>query len=146
MLPIGVIFGVFLCFWFVCLYCVVFVDKKIVFFVIYWDKVSIYPVCEFYSFSVLWLRRRCAKKVKEKDVLIPGKVSEFVFPLLMELSSVRSERVIYALRDFLVWGYTRKEVCERYGVTYSYFSKALKRVCRVGNIIVCLLEHYPFIH
>ncbi|KAE9942964.1 transcriptional regulator [Escherichia coli] len=103
-------------------------------------------MCEFYSFSVLWLRRRCAKKVKEKDVLIPGKVSEFVFPLLMELSSVRGERVIYALRDFLVWGYTRKEVCERYGVTYSYFSKALKRVCRVGNIIVCLLEHYPFIH
>ncbi|ELL3261871.1 transcriptional regulator, partial [Escherichia coli] len=45
--------------------------------------------------------------------LIPGKVSEFVFPLLMELSSVRSERVIYALRDFLVWGYTR---CERYVV------------------------------
>ena len=70
-------------------------------------------MCEFCSFSVLWLRRRCAKKVKEKDVLIQGKVFEFVFPLLMELSSVRSERVIYALRDFLVWGYTR---CERYVV------------------------------
>ncbi|WP_256137206.1 adhesin biosynthesis transcription regulatory family protein, partial [Escherichia coli] len=57
------------------------------------------------------------KKVKEKDVLIPGKVSEFVFPLLMELSSVRSERVICAFRDFLVWGYTKKKVCEVSGVT-----------------------------
>ncbi|EKQ7016340.1 PapB/FocB family fimbrial expression transcriptional regulator [Escherichia coli] len=46
------------------------------------------------------------KKVKEKDALIQGKVSEFVFSSLMELSSVRSERVICAFRDFFVWGYT----------------------------------------
>ncbi|EOY9084418.1 PapB/FocB family fimbrial expression transcriptional regulator [Escherichia coli] len=45
-------------------------------------------------------------------MLIPGRVTEDFFWLLIELSPLRSEKVIRALRDFLVLGYTRKEVCE----------------------------------
>ena len=53
-------------------------------------------------------------------MLIPGKVPEELFWLLMELSPLRSEKVIRALKDFLVLGYTRKEVCEKYEVSYGY--------------------------
>ncbi|EHC4980548.1 transcriptional regulator [Escherichia coli] len=68
-------------------------------------------------------------------VLIPGRVTEDFFWLLIELSPLRSEKVIRALRDFLVLGYTRKEVCERYKVSYGYFSLAFKRIRYIEDII-----------
>ncbi|EFD0578596.1 hypothetical protein FFW67_20690 [Escherichia coli] len=40
-----------------------------------------------------------------------------------------------ALRDFLVLGYARKEVCERYKVSYGYFSLAFKRIRYIEDII-----------
>ncbi len=75
-------------------------------------------------------------------MLIPGKVSEDFFWTLVELSPLRSEKVVRALRDFLVQGYTRKEVCEKYGVSYGYFSVALKRIRHVNNIICQLMHSY----
>ncbi|EFH2540535.1 transcriptional regulator, partial [Escherichia coli] len=47
------------------------------------------------------------------EFLIPGKMSEMHFWLLVEISPIHSEKIILALKDFLVMGYTRKEVCER---------------------------------
>ncbi|ELU9693581.1 PapB/FocB family fimbrial expression transcriptional regulator [Escherichia coli] len=74
-------------------------------------------------------------------MLTPGKVSEGLFWSLIELSPLRSEKVIRALKDFLVLGYTRKEVCEKYEVSYSYFSLALKRIRHVDDV-VCQLVQY----
>ncbi len=74
-------------------------------------------------------------------MLIPGKVPERLFWVLMELSPLRSEKVIRALKDFLVLGYTRKEVCEKYEVSYGYFSVALKRIRHVDDV-VCQLVKY----
>ena len=74
-------------------------------------------------------------------MLIPGKVPEDFFWALIELSPLRSEKVVRALRDFLVLGYVRKEVCEKYGVSYGYFSVALKRI-RHTDDIVCQLVKY----
>ncbi len=74
-------------------------------------------------------------------MLTPGKVPEELFWLLMELSPLRSEKVICALKDFLVLGYTRKEVCEKYKVSYGYLSLALKRVCHVDNITCQLMKY-----
>ncbi|EKY5157510.1 transcriptional regulator [Escherichia coli] len=75
-------------------------------------------------------------------MLIPGKVPEEFFWTLIELSPLRSEKVIRALRDFLVLGYTRKEACERYDVSYCYFSVALKRIRHVNEIICQLIHGY----
>ncbi|EFB8334500.1 PapB/FocB family fimbrial expression transcriptional regulator [Escherichia coli] len=75
-------------------------------------------------------------------MLIPGKVPEDFFWALIELSPLRSEKVVRALRDFLVLGYTRKEACEKYGVSYGYFSVALKRIRHVNNIIYQLMHSY----
>ena len=41
---------------------------------------------------------------ESNKVLIPGKVDERRFWLLIELSPFRSEKIVRALRDFLVYG------------------------------------------
>lgn len=73
-------------------------------------------------------------------MLIPGKVPEDFFWALIELSPLRSEKVVRALRDFLVMGYTRKEACERYSVSYGYFSVALKRIRHIDDIVCQLVK------
>ncbi|MBW5824455.1 transcriptional regulator [Yersinia kristensenii] len=71
-------------------------------------------------------------------------MSESIFWMLIELSPFRSEKVICALRDFLVLGYTRKEVCEKYSVSYSYFSISLRRFLHVDDVTRHLINYYSF--
>ena len=75
-------------------------------------------------------------------VLIPGKVSESLFDILIELSAIHSEKIINALRDHLVLGETRKASCERYGASISYFSVALGRLFHVSQLVSQLASHY----
>lgn len=74
--------------------------------------------------------------------LLPGKMSENQFWLLAEISPVHSEKVINALRDFLVLGYTRREACERHDVSQGYFSGALGRFQRVSMTVSRLVPFY----
>ncbi|EEJ8283280.1 adhesin biosynthesis transcription regulatory family protein [Salmonella enterica] len=74
--------------------------------------------------------------------LPPGKISEHHFWLLAEISPVHSEKVINALRDFLVFGYTRKESCERHNVSPGYFSRALGRFQRISQTVYRLIPFY----
>ncbi|HBZ8283064.1 TPA: transcriptional regulator [Escherichia coli] len=67
--------------------------------------------------------------------LIPGKVSEDLFDILIELSAIHSKKIINALRDYLVSGETRKTSCERYGASASYFSVALGRLFHVAQLV-----------
>ncbi|EJJ1300015.1 transcriptional regulator [Salmonella enterica] len=82
------------------------------------------------------------ERILKSNTLKPGKVSESFFWLLIELSPLRSEKVIRSLRDFLVFGYTRREVCEKYSVSHGYFSVALKRVLHIDNVVKQLMSHY----
>lgn len=75
-------------------------------------------------------------------VLIPGKVSEHLFDVLIELSGIHSEKIINALRDHLVSGETRKISCERYGASTSYFSVALGRLFHVSQLASRLAPYY----
>ena len=75
-------------------------------------------------------------------VLSPGKMSDGQFWLLAEISPVHSEKVIHALRDFLVLGYTRKEACERNDVSQGYFSGALGRIQRTHQAVSKLIPFY----
>ncbi|HIE1976836.1 TPA: adhesin biosynthesis transcription regulatory family protein [Escherichia coli] len=72
----------------------------------------------------------------------PGTMPENQFWLLAEISPLHSEKVIHALRDYLVDGYTRAEVCERYGVSQGYFSVSLKRFHNVHQTVYRLLPFY----
>lgn len=74
--------------------------------------------------------------------LKPGEVSEFLFWLLIELSSLRSEKAIRALSDFLILGYTRREVCEKYHLSGSHFSVALRQLMRVNDLARLTASYY----
>lgn len=74
--------------------------------------------------------------------LIPGKVSEHLFDILIELSGIHSKKIINALRDHLVSGEARKISCERYGASTSYFSVALGRLFHVGQLVSRLVPYY----
>ncbi|HHT0305679.1 TPA: adhesin biosynthesis transcription regulatory family protein [Raoultella planticola] len=78
----------------------------------------------------------------QKCSLSPGKMSEHHFWLLIEISPLHSEKVINALRDFLVLGYTRREACERHDVSQGYFSGALGRFQRVNQTVTRLVPFY----
>lgn len=76
------------------------------------------------------------------EKLKEGEVSEYLFWLLVELSSLRSEKTIQALNDFLVFGYTRKEVCEKYHLSSGNFSVALRRIMHVDSIARLIATYY----
>ncbi|MEL8365119.1 PbsX family transcriptional regulator [Escherichia coli] len=64
------------------------------------------------------------------------------FWLLIELSGVRSEKIIMSLKDYLVDGFSKKEACEKNGVSLSYFSVTLKKLSYINNISALLSEYY----
>ncbi|HAX5209951.1 TPA: transcriptional regulator [Escherichia coli] len=74
--------------------------------------------------------------------LLPGKVDNIHYLLLVEISSIHSEKVIQALGDYLVYGYSRKEACERNGVSLSYFSGSLKRLKKINHAAYMLAPFY----
>ncbi|HFG4068906.1 TPA: PapB/FocB family fimbrial expression transcriptional regulator [Escherichia coli] len=61
------------------------------------------------------------------------------FDILVELSSIKSEKMIKALRGHVVYGESRKVVCERYNVNPGYLSVCLARLVRVYHLI-CMLN------
>ncbi|MJN97651.1 transcriptional regulator [Salmonella enterica subsp. enterica] len=71
-----------------------------------------------------------------------GKIDDIQFALLIEISSIHSEKVILSLKDYLVYGYTRKEACDRHNVSLSYFSCALKRLKKVNQAVSWLAPYY----
>ncbi len=66
--------------------------------------------------------------------------------MLIEISPLHSEKVICALHDFLVFGYTRREVCDKYNVSLSYFSIALGRISHVSHVVSLLTSYYDSNH
>ncbi|EBI9246247.1 transcriptional regulator [Salmonella enterica] len=83
-----------------------------------------------------------SKRKKRGEGLEPGNMTEGHFWLLIEVSSIHSEKVIQALQDFLVLGYFRREACERNKVSAGYFSTALGRLQRVSDIVSQLAPYY----
>lgn len=77
-----------------------------------------------------------------KQALPSRRMMERHFWLLVEITPLHSEKVINALRDFLVLGYTRREACERHGVSQGYFSGALGRVQRTHQTVNRLVPFY----
>ena len=60
-------------------------------------------------------------KLRE-SALSSGSMSEEQFFLLIGISSIHSDRVILAMKDYLVSGRSRKDVCEKYQMNNGYFS------------------------
>ena len=60
------------------------------------------------------------------QTLYPGDVEKELFWFIIDISSIRSDKMIHALHDHLVEGYTRSEVCKRYHVNPGYLSVKIK--------------------
>jgi len=60
------------------------------------------------------------------EELIPGKVPEEQFELLLAGTSIRSEVLIAALCDHLVHGLRATDAWEKHGVNQSQFSRRLR--------------------
>lgn len=71
-----------------------------------------------------------------------GKVHAKHFRLLVELSSVRSKKGIYALEGFLVKGRGLKEMCNEHGITPSYFNSALRKLQEINHSVIKALPYY----
>ncbi|EPC0821986.1 PapB/FocB family fimbrial expression transcriptional regulator (plasmid) [Escherichia albertii] len=74
--------------------------------------------------------------------LTPASLSNEHFWMLIEICPVYSEKMIRALRDFLVLGKERKNICELHNVSLSYFSVTLGRVSYVNEIVSSLTSYY----
>ncbi len=77
-----------------------------------------------------------------ESVLLPGSMSEMHFFLLIGISSIHSDRVILAMKDYLVGGHSRKEVCEKYQMNNGYFSTTLGRLIRLNALAARLAPYY----
>ncbi|EQC1804413.1 PbsX family transcriptional regulator [Escherichia coli] len=69
-----------------------------------------------------------------------GGVGHDHFWLLMELTSIRSEKMIRALYDYFVSGYLRNEICDMHGVSQSNLSLSIKKIQHTYKIVKAL-EH-----
>ena len=78
----------------------------------------------------------------KQGVLIPGEIAEGHFCLLMEISSIRSERMVQALHEYLVKGKSRIAVCKKNGLGSSHFSISLDRVQRLSYLVSQLSRFY----
>ncbi len=78
----------------------------------------------------------------EEGKLKPGMVTEEHFLLLIEMSSIHSNKVINALKDFFVMGYTRKEACLRNDVSQGYFSISLSRIQYMSKMASNVVPFY----
>ncbi|WP_253030774.1 adhesin biosynthesis transcription regulatory family protein [Escherichia coli] len=74
--------------------------------------------------------------------LSPANICDEHFGLLIELSGIRSHKIILALRDHLVNGYSRREACERHEVSLSYFSISLKKISYINGVSAIISEYY----
>ncbi|HBC1707609.1 TPA: adhesin biosynthesis transcription regulatory family protein [Escherichia coli] len=74
--------------------------------------------------------------------LLRGNVDAEHFRILIDISPIHSEKVILALRDYLVHGHSRKDVCERYGLNNGYFSISISRITRISRLIVNAIPYY----
>ncbi|HAM3643302.1 TPA: transcriptional regulator [Escherichia coli] len=78
----------------------------------------------------------------KQGALVPGKLTEAQFYLLIEMSSIRSEKVIQALMEYLVKGKSRIDACDENGVGSSHFSISLDRLQHLSCFVARLSVYY----
>ncbi|AOV96348.1 transcriptional regulator [Edwardsiella hoshinae] len=74
--------------------------------------------------------------------LVAGAVPEEQFWLLVDISPIHSEKVILALRDYFVFGLSRKVVCERHGMSCGYLSVSVNRLNLISKNVHKLAGYY----
>ncbi len=83
-----------------------------------------------------YCRHRFSSILSKKNTVIPTtEISEDKFWCIVELCSIRSDKVIKALYDYLVLKHPRSVSCNNNGVSNGYFGSCLARVEHVIQVV-----------
>lgn len=74
--------------------------------------------------------------------LEPGLVDRELFSLLIEISSIRSGKVICALEGYFVHGISRKDICAKHNVNPGYLSLKIREVQSISASVYRVLPFY----
>lgn len=74
--------------------------------------------------------------------LEPGRVDKEHLDLLIDISPIRSDKVIIALSEYYINGIERRIICEKHGVNPGYFSLKIREVQDLNYRIYKLLPFY----
>jgi hypothetical protein len=82
------------------------------------------------------------RRYEKTSQLEPGTVEQEHFSLLINISSIRSGKVIHALEDYFVNGVKRKIICEKYNVNPGYLSLKIREIQSVSSMVYRALPFY----
>lgn len=71
-----------------------------------------------------------------------GEISGAMFHSIIDISSIRSEKVINALHDYFVKGETRLQACEKHDVNVGYLSIKIKELQSLNKKIISIHPYY----
>ncbi|EEK7814144.1 hypothetical protein G3151_005315 [Salmonella enterica subsp. enterica serovar Montevideo] len=74
--------------------------------------------------------------------IIPGEIEKEHFLLLIDISTIRSDKIINALNDYFVLGETRAAVCQKYNVNQGYLSLKIRELQALSAKIYNLFPFY----
>lgn len=74
--------------------------------------------------------------------LFPGQVSDEQFCMLIDISPVRSDKVINALQEYFVNGIARSVICEKYNVNPGYLSIKIREIQSLSRKIIDIYPYY----
>ncbi|MDM2845513.1 adhesin biosynthesis transcription regulatory family protein [Citrobacter sp. Cpo090] len=74
--------------------------------------------------------------------LIPGRTEQDHLKLLIDISKMRSDKVINALHDYFVLGATRTDVCHKYNVNKGYLSLKIRELQELSGRVYKLFPYY----
>ena len=86
--------------------------------------------------------QRFSDIVTHPSMLIPGHADKKHLNLLIDISSIRSHKVIKALNDYFILGKARTEICDEYDVNQGYLSLKIKEIKLLNEKILNLLPYY----
>ncbi|WNI84223.1 PapB/FocB family fimbrial expression transcriptional regulator [Citrobacter portucalensis] len=78
-----------------------------------------------------------------RNLLFPGSVSKEQFYLLVDISSLRSNKVIKALHNYFVLGHSRNNVCEEFNVNPGYLSIKIKELQSLSRKLLDFYLYFP---
>ncbi|EPD6681747.1 PapB/FocB family fimbrial expression transcriptional regulator [Cronobacter sakazakii] len=79
---------------------------------------------------------------KKNHILLSGSMSDDEFWCLIELTPIRSDKIIRALYDYFVLNLSRSSCCGKHGVSNGYFGACITRFEHVIQVVNALFNFY----
>ncbi|EEW1830757.1 TPA: fimbrial protein [Escherichia coli] len=79
---------------------------------------------------------------KKNHILPSGSMSDDEFWCMIELTPIRSDKIIRALHDYFVLNRPRAHCCDKHGVSNGYFGACISRFEHVIQVVNTLLNYY----